>query len=65
MLVSSLIAYPLVEADFSVYFSKLPSSLECPEPVVLAEGEFEREGRMDGEERGTVPVACYVVREAN
>ena len=65
MLVSTLVAFPLVEADFSVYFSKLPSSLECPEPVVLVEGPFEREGRMDGEERGTVPVTCYVVREVN
>ena len=60
-----MIAYPLVEADFSVYFSKLPSSLECPGPVVLVEGEFGREGRTDGEERGNVSITCYVVRESN
>lgn len=65
MLVSSLIAYPLVEADFSVYFSKLPGAIECAEPVVLVEGAFERESRIEGEERSTVDVTCYVVREVS
>lgn len=54
----------LVSGDFSGYFSTFPpSAREHPECVVLLEGEFERESRIDGEERGTVPITVLVVRE--
>lgn len=54
----------LVSGDFSGYFSTFPpSAREHPECVVLLEGEFGRESRIDGEERGTAPVTVLVVRE--
>lgn len=59
------IAIMLADAHFSCYFSKvLPSTLDCPEPIVVLEGAFERESRTAEEERGTVLVTVLVVREA-
>ena len=59
------IAKMLADAHFSCYFSKvLPSTLDCPEPIVVLEGAFERESRTAEEERGTVLVTVLVVREA-
>ena len=64
MLVANLIKDMLVSADFSGYFSTFaPSAADAPEPVVLVEGPFTRESRIDGEERGIVPVSVLVVRE--
>ena len=58
------IAKLLADAHFSCYFSKgSPSALDCPEPIVVLEGEFERDARMAEEERGAVPVMVLVVRE--
>ena len=65
MRVGFLVASALMRGDFSAYFSKVPSSLECPEPIVVVEGTFQREGRIEGEERGIVPVTVYVVREVS
>lgn len=64
MLVANLIKNMLVSGDFSGYFSTFaPSAADEPEPVVLAEGPFARESRIEGEERGSVPVTVLVVRE--
>ena len=65
MRISSMLSKALVAGDFSNYFSKVPSAAECPEPIVLVEGEFERVSRIEGEERGTVPVEVLVVREVS
>ena len=65
MRIGFLLASALMRGDFSAYFSKVPSSLECPEPIVVVEGAFQREGRIEDEERGTVPVTVYVVREVS
>ena len=60
------IAEMLADAHFSCYFSKVsPSVLDCPEPIVVLEGAFERDSRMAEEERGTVPVTVLVVREVS
>ena len=64
MLVANLIKNMLVSNDFSGHFSTFaPSAADEPEPVVLVEGPFERESRVEGEERGIVPVSVLVVRE--
>jgi len=64
MLVANLVKNMLVSGDFSGYFSTFaPSAAEHPECVVVAEGPFNRESRIDGEERGTVPASVPVVRE--
>lgn len=63
MRVANLVSKWLVRGDFSNYFSTIPSAAVVPEPIVLREGLFERESAIGGEERGTVPVAVYVVRE--
>ena len=64
MLVAELIASALVDAEFPNVFPKSsPSALDFPEAIVLLQGPFGREGRFDGEERGTVPVRVLVVRE--
>lgn len=64
VLVANLIKNMLVSGDFSGCFSTFaPSATDEPEPVVLVEGPFERESRIEGEERGTVPVSVLVVRE--
>ena len=58
------IAEMLADAHFSCYFSKVsPSALDCPELIVVLDGEFNRESRMAEEERGTVAVTVLVVRE--
>ena len=61
--VANLVSKCLVDGNFSNYFSTIPSAADCPEPIVLREGGFARESRIEGEERGTVPVDVYVVRE--
>ena len=60
------IAEMLADGHFSCYFSKvLPSALDCPEPIVLLDGEFKRDSRMTEEERGSVSVTVLVVREVS
>ncbi len=61
--IANLLSKCLVDGDFSNYFSTIPSAADCAEPIVLREGGFTRESRIEGEERGTVPVDVYVVRE--
>jgi hypothetical protein len=63
MQLSFLVANMLLEGDFASYFASVPSAAECPEPIVLRQGRFEREARMEDEERGHVTVAVLVVRE--
>lgn len=63
MQLSFLIAKALLEGDFASYFASVPSAADDPEPIVVHEGRFEREARMEHEERGTVTVAVLVVRE--
>ena len=66
MRISDLVKNMLVSGDFSGYFSTFPpSAREHPECVVVLEGAFVRESRIDGEERGAVPVTVMVVREAD
>ena len=61
---ADLIAKLLADAHFSCYFSKVsPSALVCEEPIVVLEGAFSRDSRMQEEERGTVAVTVLVVRE--
>lgn len=61
---SDSIAKLLADAHFSCYFSIVsPSALDCAEPIVVLDGEFERDSRMTEEERGTVAVTVLVVRE--
>ena len=61
-----MIASCLVAAQFPNVFPKsLPSAIDFPEAIVLVQGKFERESRIDGEERGIVPVTCYVVRDVS
>lgn len=64
MSVKDSIAKLLVDADFTNCFTKPVSALLCEEPIVVAEGPFERESRMADEERGTVTATVLVVREA-
>ena len=61
--ISSLVSKALLSGDFSNYFSKLPSALDCEQPIVVCEGAYQRESRIDGEERGRVPVTVMVVRD--
>lgn len=63
MQLAFLVANALLEGDFSSYFSKVPSAAECPEPIVLRQGQFERESRTEDAERGHVVVTVLVVRE--
>lgn len=63
MQLSFLIAKALLEGDFASYFASVPSAADDPEPIVVREGKFEREARMEDEERGTVTVAVLFVRE--
>ena len=64
MRVSSLVKNALVSGDFSGCFSTFPpSAAEHPECVVVLEDAFERESRIEGEERGRVQVSVFVVRE--
>ena len=56
----------LASGGFSNTFSTFaPSALDCAEPIVLVEGAFERSTRIEGEERGAVPVEVLVVREVS
>ena len=56
----------LADGHFSCYFSKvLPSALDCPEPIVVLDGEFKRDSRMTEEERGSVSVTVLVVSEVS
>ena len=61
--VANLVKEALVRGDFTDCFTKPVSALSCAEPIVLAEGAFSRTSRIDGEERGNVPVRVMVVRE--
>lgn len=63
MQLSFLIAKALLDGDFASYFASVPSSLDDPEPIVLRQGNFEREARFEDSERGTVAVTVLVVRE--
>ena len=64
MLVAEMIASALVDAEFPNVFLKVsPGHFHCEEPIVLFQSGFEREGRSDGEERGTVHVSVFVVHE--
>lgn len=63
MQLSFLIAKSLLDGDFASYFASVPSAADDPEPIVVREGSFEREARMEDEERGTVTVAVLVVRD--
>ena len=66
MLVAEIIASCLVAAQFPNVFPKsLPSALDFPEAIVLVQGKFERESRTGGEERGTIHVTVYVVRDVS
>lgn len=64
MLVAEMIASALVDAEFPNVFPKVsPAYFHCEEPIVLFQGGFERESRIEGEERGHVHVSIFVVRE--
>lgn len=63
MQLSFLIAKALLDGDFASYFASVPSSLDDSEPIVLRQGNFEREARFEDSERGTVAVTVLVVRE--
>ena len=64
MIVAEMIASCLVAAQFPNVFPKtLPSAVDFPEAIVLVQGKFGRESRIEGEERGTLPVTVYVVRD--
>ena len=66
MRVAEIIASCLIDAEFPNVFPKSsPSALDFPEAIVLCEGAFERASRIEGEERGTVPVTVLVVREVS
>ncbi|MBQ9002334.1 MAG: hypothetical protein IJ087_10815 [Eggerthellaceae bacterium] len=66
VLLAELVASALVAAQFPNVFPKsLPSVVDCAEPIVLVQGAFTRVSRIEGEERGTVPVTVMVVREAS
>ena len=61
--VANLVKESLVRGDFANCFTKPVSALSCAEPIVVLEGVFSRTSRIDGEERGGVPVTVLVVRE--
>ena len=63
MRLSFLVAKALLEGNFASYFAKVPSTVECEQPIVLKEGPFTRDSRQQDEERGTVTVFVMVVRE--
>ena len=54
----------LLSREFTDCFTKPVPAALCPGPIVVLEGAFEREARMNGEERGKVPVTVLVVRES-
>ena len=61
--VANLIKEALFRGDFTNCFTKPVSALVCAEPIVVLEGAFARASRIDGEERGAIPVTVLVVRE--
>ncbi|MBP3885793.1 MAG: hypothetical protein J6D54_12780 [Olsenella sp.] len=61
--VARAVAGMLDDAGFVYVHTAPPSALDCAEPIVCLQGHFERDGRMEGEERGTVAVSVLVVRE--
>ena len=61
--ISKFFVKPQVELEFTNYFTRPVSALECAEPIVGVEGTFERESRIDGEERGSIAVEVMVVRQ--
>jgi len=64
MIVAEMIASCLVAAQFPNVFPKVsPAYFHCAEPIVLLQGGFEREARVEGGERGRVHVSVFVVRE--
>ena len=64
MIVAEMVASALVDAEFPNVFPKVPPAhFQCAEPIVLVQGGFERESRIEGEERGRVHVSVFVVRE--
>ena len=64
MIVAEMIASALEDAEFPNVFPKVsPGYFHCEEPIVLLQGGFERESRIEGEERGSVHVSVFVVRE--
>ena len=61
---ADMIASALVDPEFPNVFPKVsPGYFHCEEPIVLLQGGFERESRIEGEERGRVQVSVFVVRE--
>lgn len=64
MQLSFLVANMLLEGDFASYFANLPSAADDEQPIVLREGRFEREARLEDEKRGHVTISVLVVREA-
>ena len=64
--VSGLAARALVACGLEHVFSAPVSALFCSEPVVLTEGTFSREARLeDGRERGVVIVDVVVCRDVS
>lgn len=61
--VARAVAGMLDDAGFVYVYTAPPSALDCAEPIVCLQGRFERDGRMEGEERGTIAVSVLVVRE--
>ena len=58
------IAKMLADTHFTSCFTKVcPSTLDCAEPIVVAEGAFSRGSRLAEEERGSVVATVLVVRE--
>ena len=53
----------LDDAGMTCVFTAPVSALDCAEPIVCLQGGFEREARMETEERGTLPVRVLVARE--
>lgn len=60
---ATLIANMLLSCGFPNVFPRIPSTLDCAEPIVVVEGSFARESRQVEEERGDVAVTVMVVRE--
>lgn len=65
MEIRDLIENALVSGDFTNHFTKPRSALDVAEPVVVEQGAFARGSRIEGEERGVVPVSVLVVREVD
>ena len=64
MMVAEMIASALLGGEFPNVFPKVsPGYFHCEEPIVLLQGGFERESRIESEERGRIHVSVFVVRE--